>query len=93
MRVYFSVPPPGRPAAAFARDFTSMAESFQMTWTLNDKAARVRTLLMVSQLGHCLNDLLFRWSAGSLPADITGVVSNHEVYRSPEVCNRTVVLL
>jgi formyltetrahydrofolate deformylase len=37
---------------------------------------------MVSQLGHCLNDLLFRWSSGSLPIDIVGVVSNHEVFRS-----------
>jgi len=25
----------------------------------------------------CLNDLLFRWKTGSLPVDVTGVVSNH----------------
>jgi formyltetrahydrofolate deformylase len=81
MRVYFSVPQPGLPVAGLERDFTWVAESFHMTWKLNDKSARVRTLLMVSQLGHCLNDLIFRWSAGSLPVDITGVVSNHEVYR------------
>jgi formyltetrahydrofolate deformylase len=81
MRVYFSVPQPGLPVADLERDFTWVAESFHMTWKLNDKSARVRTLLMVSQLGHCLNDLIFRWSAGSLPVDITGVVSNHEVYR------------
>jgi formyltetrahydrofolate deformylase len=36
---------------------------------------------MVSRLGHCLNDLLFRWQAGSLPVDLTGVVSNHEDFR------------
>jgi formyltetrahydrofolate deformylase len=81
MRVHFSVPQPGRPVADLERDFTWVAEAFHMTWKLNDKSQRIRTLLMVSQLGHCLNDLLFRWSAGSLPVDITGVVSNHEIYR------------
>src|SRR6201993_52644 len=48
---------------------------------LHGATDRIRTLLMVSQLGHCLNDLLFRWRSGSLPIDITGVVSNHETYR------------
>jgi formyltetrahydrofolate deformylase len=80
MRVQFSVPQP-RTVADLERDFTWVAESFQMTWQLHDRAERIKTLLMVSQLGHCLNDLLFRWSAGSLPVDIVGVVSNHEVYR------------
>ena len=37
----------------------------------------MRTILMVSKLGHCLNDLLFRWRSGLLPLDIRAVVSNH----------------
>jgi formyltetrahydrofolate deformylase len=37
----------------------------------------MRTLLMVSRFGHCLNDLLYRWRIGALPIDIAGVVSNH----------------
>ena len=81
MRVHFSVPLPGKPAAELERDFTWVAEAFHMTWRLHDKSARIKTLLMVSQLGHCLNDLLFRWTSGLLPVDITGVVSNHEVFR------------
>ncbi len=81
MRVHFSVPPPGRPVAELERDFSWVAESFHMSWRLNDATERTRTLLMVSQLGHCLNDLLFRWRSGSLPIDITGVVSNHDTYR------------
>ena len=32
---------------------------------------------MVSKFGHCLNDLLFRWSIGSLQIDIPAIVSNH----------------
>ena len=82
MRVHFSVPQPGMPVAELERDFTWVAEAFHMSWQLHDKSERINTLLMVSQLGHCLNDLLFRWSTGSLPVDITGVVSNHEVFRS-----------
>jgi formyltetrahydrofolate deformylase len=52
-----------------------------MAWRLHDRAVRIKTLLMVSRLGHCLNDLLFRWRTGSLPVDITAVVSNHEDFR------------
>jgi formyltetrahydrofolate deformylase len=81
MRVHFSVPPPGRPVGELERDFSWVAEAFHMSWRLHSTAERIRTLLMVSQLGHCLNDLLFRWRSGSLPVDITGVVSNHETFR------------
>jgi formyltetrahydrofolate deformylase len=77
MRVHFCLPPPGQPPAELERGFSWVAEAFHMTWQLHDQAARVRTLIMVSRLGHCLNDLLFRWKTGSLPVDVTGVVSNH----------------
>ena len=90
MRVHFTVPPPGLPLAGLERDFSWVAEAFHMSWQLHDRAVRVRTLLMVSRLGHCLNDLLFRWKTGSLPVDVVGVVSNHrdfaelaESYRIP----------
>jgi formyltetrahydrofolate deformylase len=39
-------------------------------------------MVAVSQHGHCLNNLLHRWSTGSLPVDVIGVVSNHEDLRS-----------
>ncbi|HLH83182.1 MAG TPA: formyltetrahydrofolate deformylase [Trebonia sp.] len=81
MRVHFSVPQPGRPTAELERDFSWVAEAFHMSWRIYEASERIRTLLMVSQLGHCLNDLLFRWKSGSLPIDITGVVSNHETFR------------
>jgi formyltetrahydrofolate deformylase len=81
MRVHFSVPPPGRPTAELERDFSWVAEAFGMAWRIHAATERIRTLLMVSQLGHCLNDLLFRWKSGSLPIDITSVVSNHETFR------------
>jgi formyltetrahydrofolate deformylase len=81
MRVHFRVPPAQSPAESLAgleRGFSWVAESFQMSWQLHDDATRIRTLIMVSRLGHCLNDLLFRWKTGSLPVDVAGVVSNHD---------------
>ena len=77
MRVHFSVPPGGAELAGLERGFSWVAEAFRMTWQLHEAAARVRTLIMVSRLGHCLNDLLFRWKTCSLPVDVAGVVSNH----------------
>jgi len=77
MRVHFTVPPPGLALAELERDFSWVAEAFGMSWQLHDNAARVRTLIMVSRLGHCLNDLLFRWKTGAWPVDVVGVVSNH----------------
>ena len=32
---------------------------------------------MVSKMGHCLNDLLFRARTGDIPVEIVAVVSNH----------------
>jgi formyltetrahydrofolate deformylase len=78
MRVHFCLPPPGRPLAELERGFSWVAEAFHMAWQLHDQATRVRTLIMVSRLGHCLNDLLFRWKTGSLPVSVVGVVSNHD---------------
>ena len=81
MRVHFSVPQPGREKADLETHFSWVAESFHMSWRLHEKSERTRTLIMVSRLGHCLNDLLFRWRTESLPVDIVGVVSNHEDFR------------
>src|SRR6201990_1967071 len=67
MRVHFSVPPGGAELAGLERGFSWVAEAFHMTWQLHDQAARIRTLIMVSRLGHCLNDLLFRWKTGPPP--------------------------
>ena len=78
MRVHFCLPPPGQPLADLERGFSWVAEAFHMAWQLHDRAVRIRTLIMVSRLGHCLNDLLFRWKTCSLPVEVVGVVSNHE---------------
>ncbi|MEU7900649.1 formyltetrahydrofolate deformylase [Nonomuraea sp. NPDC049152] len=57
--------------------FAYVAESFQMTWQLNDAATPTRALVMVSKFGHCMNDLLFRRQVGGLNIDVPAIVSNH----------------
>jgi formyltetrahydrofolate deformylase len=57
-----------------------VADEFEMDFQLTDDSPQ-RVLVMVSKMGHCLNDLIFRWRAGSLNADLVAVVSNHEDLR------------
>ena len=57
------------------------AAEFAMAWTVHDLSVRNRVLVMVSQQGHCLNDLLYRAETGSLPVQIPAIVSNHEDFR------------
>lgn len=80
MRVVFSdVKPDG--AAVFEKSFQSISAQFSMHGHVCDLARPVKTLLMVSKAGHCLNDILYRWRTGSLPIDITGIVSNHSILK------------
>ena len=69
-------------ATALKAGFELIAQRFSMSWSLHEAAAKPRVLIAVSKFGHCLFDLLHRWRAGLLPAEIVGVVSNHEDLRS-----------
>jgi formyltetrahydrofolate deformylase len=57
--------------------FVPIAQKFAMQAQFVDMSVRMRTLVMVSRLGHCLNDLLFRHRVGILPIDLRMIVSNH----------------
>jgi formyltetrahydrofolate deformylase len=57
--------------------FADLAQAMQMNWGLHSTQDRVPTVIMVSKLGHCLNDLLFRYRTHLLPLDIRAIVSNH----------------
>lgn len=56
------------------------AETFNMSWKLHATTQPMKTVIMVSKEGHCLNDLLFRWKSGLLPVDIRAIVSNHREF-------------
>ena len=66
--------------AKLREGFAPLAGAMAMTWGLHSSHDKLSTLIMVSKLGHCLNDLLFRYRSGLLPVDIRGVVSNHRDY-------------
>lgn len=61
--------------------FQPLADRYDMDWGIYDRHAKPKAIIAVSQWGHCLNHLLNSWKRGSLPIDITGVVSNHETMR------------
>ena len=58
-----------------------VAARFAMDWSLVASDWRPRTVIAVSKGSHCLNDLLHRWSTGTLRIDPVAVVSNHETLR------------
>ena len=58
----------------------TFAVAFDMKWSLHDTTQPMRTVLMVSKEGHCLNDLLFRVKSGLLPLDIRAIISNHREF-------------
>ncbi len=77
MRVHFEAPEHLADALTLEKLFGPMRAQFHMDARVHALARRPRVLLMVSQHGHCLNDLLFRWRSGWLPIDIPAIVSNH----------------
>ena len=64
--------------ANFQTDFTAIAEKYIMNWKLHDAKQKTKTIIMVSNTDHCLTDLIYRTQTGTLPIEITRIVSNHK---------------
>ena len=64
-------------AATLKTALAELAGRFEMRWSLHSQSENMKTVLLVSKEGHCLNDLLFRWKSGLLPIDIRAIISNH----------------
>ena len=75
------VPETGTSLETLREGFGPIAQNFGMEWGIHDTADRMKVVIMVSNFGHCLNDLLYRWRIGALPIDIVGVISNHMTYQ------------
>jgi formyltetrahydrofolate deformylase len=67
--------------AGLRKAFTPLATELQGDWSIREEKTRLRTAILVSKLGHCLADLLWRWRAGELPMEIPLVISNHADFR------------
>ena len=77
MRVHFAAEEKSLSDEVLRGSFSALADTMQMNWQLHDARKKPRVLLMVSRIGHCLNDLLFRYKSGLLPVEIPAIVSNH----------------
>lgn len=69
------------PRAGVEAALASVVEHFDAELTLDDARRPMRTLVLASKAGHCLNDLLFRQRSGWLNIDVPLVMSNHESLR------------
>jgi formyltetrahydrofolate deformylase len=77
MRVHFALEDGAVSDATLRADFDALCAAMQMQGQLHDARVKPRVMLMVSKIGHCLNDLLFRYKSGLLPVEIPAIVSNH----------------
>lgn len=80
MRIAIACPPDFE-EARFSEAFSPVADAFGLDWDLHDLRRKLRAMIMISQGGHCLNDLLYRASTNRLPIEITSVVSNHTTWQ------------
>ena len=66
---------------ALRKAFAPIAADLNGEWSIRKSGQRIRVVLLVSKLDHCLADLLWRWRSGELPIEIPLVLSNHEELR------------
>lgn len=79
MRVDFSAGEAAPAMEALKESFAQqVAMPLDMRWQLCEKQQKIRTVVMVSKEGHCLNDLLYRHATGQLPIEIAAIISNHD---------------
>ncbi|HWQ69532.1 MAG TPA: formyltetrahydrofolate deformylase [Patescibacteria group bacterium] len=77
MRIEFDLPELDSRGVELERAFEPIARQFRMEWRLA-YAARIKPIaIFVSKEDHCLLELLWRWKAGDMAAEIAMVVSNH----------------
>lgn len=77
MRILFSAEQSAVDEQVRSRRFSELANALKMAWELRTVEKRLRVVILVSKIGHCLNDLLFRYKTSLLAIDIVAIVSNH----------------
>lgn len=80
MRISF-VPETGETRETLTEKFTGQLTEPDTTFEIHDEQQKMKTIIMVSRFGHCLNDLLYRVRIGALPIEVVAVISNHMDYQ------------
>ena len=76
-RIAFDAPDAIGGEAELAEGLRPIMRRFDMDLAIRDARRRPKVLIMVSRIGHCLNDLLYRYRVGGLNVEIPAIVSNH----------------
>ncbi len=66
-------------AEEFRAAMVEQAGQLRADYHVHEMDNPTRTLILASKVGHCVNDLLFRWRGGTLPIDVVGIMSNHPI--------------
>lgn len=74
MRVHFGH---AADVSALQESMKALAAEMSMAYQIQRVDAAPKVLIMVSKIGHCLNDLLFRVKSGQLKVQVPIIVSNH----------------
>jgi formyltetrahydrofolate deformylase len=77
MRVEFDLPGISGRLEAISHAFAPIGDAFDMRWRVSLPQPPKRVAIFASHEGHCLLELLWRWQAGELDADVRMVISNH----------------
>ena len=77
MRVAFDIGGDEDPNAALKNGMADIAKAFNMAWKIRPANEKKKVLILVSQLDHCLRDLLHKMHTGELNMEVVGIVSNH----------------
>lgn len=79
MRVHFG---PADSTSQLTDAFTKLNQDLKCEqFNLRPVSQKPRVLIMVSKIGHCLNDLLFRVKTGQLHVEVPVIVSNHPDFK------------
>ena len=79
MRVHFGH---AETTAALSEPFSQLAKDLKMDYEIHPVSQKPRVLIMVSKIGHCLNDLLYRYKTQQLRIEIPIIVSNHPEFKT-----------
>lgn len=77
LRIHFSLQSP-EDLPELKKSLQALEGPMGMQWAIAACEKKMRILIAVSRLGHCLNDLLFRWENNLLPIEVCAVFSNHQ---------------
>ena len=81
MRAVCEVKDEAHSVESIQQGFEEVAAQFGMQFSFYDAKQPVKTVIMVSEYDHCLDDLLYRHRKGELAIEITAIVSNHLTLR------------